>query len=171
MDIKRTYLEGVLLITPPTVFEDFRGSYVETYNEQLYTAAGIDTRFVQDDISTSTRGVLRGIHGDERTWKLISCLYGTFYLVVLNYDQRSPQYGRWQGFTLSDSNRLQVLVPPRFGNGHLVLTEQAIFSYKQSTQYDRASQFTVTWNDPRFQIYWPLRDPVLSARDAGLVGR
>jgi dTDP-4-dehydrorhamnose 3,5-epimerase len=171
MDIKRTDLDGVLLITPPTVFEDFRGSYVETYNEQLYTAAGIDTRFVQDDISTSTRGVLRGIHGDERTWKLISCLQGSFYLVVLNHDQSSPQFGRWQAFTLSDRNRLQVLVPPRHGNGHLVLTEQAIFSYKQSTQYDRASQFTVTWNDPRFQIYWPIRDPVLSARDAGVTGR
>jgi dTDP-4-dehydrorhamnose 3,5-epimerase len=167
MDIKRSELDGVLVITPPTVFEDFRGTYVETYNERLYTAAGIDVRFVQDDISTSTRGVLRGIHGDERTWKLISCLHGTFYLVVLNYDRSSPQFGRWQGFTLSDRNRLQVLVPPKFGNGHLVLTEDAIFSYKQNTEYDRSTQFTVAWNDPQFQIYWPLRDPVLSARDAG----
>ena len=69
------------------------------------------------------------------------------------------QFGRWQGFTLSDRNRLQVLVPPRFGNGHLVLTDQAIFSYKQTTDYDRASQFTVVWNDPRFQIFWPIRIP------------
>jgi len=126
--VKKTDLDGVLVITPPTVFEDFRGSYVETYNENLYRAAGVDVHFLQDDISTSTRHVLRGIHGDGKTWKLISCLYGVFYLVVLNHDRTSPQFGRWQGFTLSDSNRLQVLVPPRFGNGHLVMSDKAIFS-------------------------------------------
>lgn len=164
--VSKTELDGVLLISPPTVFEDFRGSYVETYNEKLYQAAGVDVRFVQDDISTSTRHVLRGIHGDTRTWKLISCLQGKFYLVVLNYDRDSPQFGRWQGFTLSDTNRLQVLVPPKFGNGHLVMSEQAIFCYKQSSYYDRASQFTVGWNDPRFQIRWPVRDPIMSERDA-----
>jgi dTDP-4-dehydrorhamnose 3,5-epimerase len=164
--IKRTELDGVLLITPPTVFEDFRGSYVEIYNEKLYTAAGIDVRFVQDDVSVSSRNVLRGLHGDQRTWKLISCLHGKFYLVVLNYDQSSPQFGRWQAFTLSDRNRLQVLVPPKFGNGHLVLSEEAIFSYKQSTYYDRAGQFTVGWDDPRFKIRWPIKDPIMSERDA-----
>jgi len=166
VDIKRTNLDGVLLITPPTIFEDFRGCYVETYNEELYRAAGVTTHFVQDDISVSKRHVLRGLHGDARTWKLISCLHGEFYLVVLNYDRESPQFGRWQGFTLSDRNRLQVLVPPRFGNGHLVLSEQAIFSYKQNTYYERASQFTVGWNDPRFAIEWPVKDPILSERDA-----
>ena len=166
LKVKKTDLDGVLLITPPTVFEDFRGSYVETYNEKLYTAAGVDVHFLQDDISTSTRHVLRGIHGDAKTWKLISCLHGVFYLVVLNHDRTSPQFGRWQGFTLSDSNRLQVLVPPRFGNGHLVMSDKAIFSYKQTSEYDRPSQFTVRWNDPRFGIYWPVREPILSERDA-----
>lgn len=170
MEVSKAKLDGVLLIKPPTVFEDFRGSYVETYNEKLYAEAGITITFVQDDISTSRRNVLRGIHGDRETWKLISCLHGEFYLVVLNYDSESPQFGLWEGFTLSDHNRLQVLVPPKFGNGHAVLSESAIFHYKQSTYYNRATQFTVLWNDPRFKIRWPIEKPILSNRDGGRNG-
>lgn len=170
MEVSNSKLAGVLVIRPPTVFEDFRGSYVETYNEKLYTEAGITIKFVQDDISTSRRNVLRGIHGDRETWKLISCLHGEFYLVVLNYDSESPQFGLWEGFTLSDRNRLQVLVPPKFGNGHAVLSESAIFHYKQSTYYNRATQFTVLWNDPRFKIRWPIEKPILSNRDGSLDG-
>jgi dTDP-4-dehydrorhamnose 3,5-epimerase len=168
LQVTRTTLDGVLLITPSTIFEDFRGSYVETYNEKLYTEAGITIKFVQDDISTSRRNVLRGIHGDPETWKLISCLHGEFYLVVLNYDSESPQFGQWESFTLSDRNRLQVLVPPKFGNGHAVLSEIALFHYKQSTYYNRATQFTVLWNDPRFKIRWPVERPILSKRDQSL---
>jgi dTDP-4-dehydrorhamnose 3,5-epimerase len=160
-------LEGVLLITPPTIFEDFRGNYVETYNETLYRAAGINVHFLQDDISTSSRHVLRGIHGDQETWKLISCLWGKFYLVVVNWDKSSPQYGRWEAFTLSAENHLQVLVPPKFGNGHLVLSDHAIFSYKQNTLYNRAGQFTISWNDPALKIWWPIQNPILSQRDQG----
>ena len=167
LNVARTTLDGVLLITPPTIFEDARGSYVETYSEQLYTQAGITVHFVQDDISTSRKHVLRGIHGDAETWKLISCLYGEFYLAVLNHDPDSPQFGRWEGFLLSDRNRLQVLVPPKFGNGHAVLSETAIFHYKQSTYYNRAGQFTVLWNDPRFAVRWPVEKPMLSGRDQG----
>jgi len=167
MRVRHTSLDGVLVVEPPTVFEDFRGSYIETYNRRLYTEAGIDIDFIQDDISVSSRHVLRGIHGDEKTWKLISCLHGQFYLVVVNWDPESPQRGAWEGFTLSESNRLQVLVPPKFGNGHLVLSEQAIFHYKQSTEYERASQFTLLWNDPRLGIWWPTQAPVLSQRDQG----
>ncbi len=168
MDVKQTRLDGVRLITPPTNFEDFRGTYVELYNEELYRQAGIDVTFVQDDISTSSRHVLRGIHGDAETWKLISCLHGRFYLAVVNYDERSPQYRQWDAFTLSDQNRLQVLVPPRFGNGHLVLSDTAIFHYKQSTYYNRAGQFTIAWNDPVVGIWWPVREPVVSRRDQGV---
>lgn len=170
MEVSKTKLDGVFMIKPPTAFKDFRGSYVETYNEKLYTEAGITIKFVQDDISTSRRNVLRGIHGDRETWKLISCLHGEFYLVVLNYDSESPQFGLWEGFTLSDRNRLQVLVPPKFGNGHAVLSESAIFHYKQSTYYNRATQFTVLWNDPRFRIRWPIEKPILSNRDEGRDG-
>jgi dTDP-4-dehydrorhamnose 3,5-epimerase len=167
LHVTRASLEGVLLIEPPTVFEDFRGEYVETYNEKVYHEAGIRARFVQDDISVSSRHVLRGIHGDTVTWKLVSCLYGRFYLVVVNCDREADGWGKWESFTLSDFNRLQVLIPPRHGVGHLVMSETAIFHYKQSTYYDRASQFTYRWDDPRFGIFWPIRNPIVSQRDSG----
>jgi dTDP-4-dehydrorhamnose 3,5-epimerase len=168
MNVQPTELDGVLLITPPTVFEDFRGHYIEIYNRELYQKAGVLVDFVQDDISVSYRNVLRGIHGDGHTWKLVSCLHGRFYLVVVNNDPGSPQYRKWASFTVSDTNRVQVLIPPRFGNGHVVLSDQAIFHYKQNTVYDRASQFTILWDDPAYGIWWPLPDPVLSRRDQGL---
>jgi dTDP-4-dehydrorhamnose 3,5-epimerase len=167
MELHETKLDGVLTIKPSTIFEDFRGTYVETYNEQLYNEAGISVKFVQDDISVSSKHVLRGLHGDQETWKLISCLYGKFFLVVVNWDENSSQYGKWQSFTLSDQNRLQVLVPPKFGNGHLVLSEQAIFHYKQSTYYNRDGQFTLLWNDPKLNIWWPIKNPIVSRRDEG----
>jgi dTDP-4-dehydrorhamnose 3,5-epimerase len=168
LSITRTKLDSVLLIKPPTIFEDFRGTYVELYNEVLYAEAGINVKFVQDDISVSARHVLRGIHGDAETWKLISCLYGRFYLVVVNWDEDSPQFGQWDSFVLSEHNRLQVLVPARFGNGHLVLSDQAIFHYKQSSFYNRVGQFTILWNDPRLNIWWPIKNPIVSRRDEGL---
>jgi dTDP-4-dehydrorhamnose 3,5-epimerase len=167
LEITKGKLNGVMVVKPPTIFNDFRGSYVETYNEDLYTRAGINIKFVQDDISTSSKHVLRGIHGDQDTWKFVSCLYGEFFLVVVNWDKASPQYGQWESFTLSDRNRLQVLIPPKFGNGHLVLSEQAIFHYKQSTYYNRAGQFTLMWNDPRLKIKWPIDNPITSKRDSG----
>lgn len=169
MEVTKSKLDGVVVIKPPTIFEDFRGTYVETYNEQIYQEAGINIKFVQDDISVSSQHVLRGIHGDQETWKLISCLSGKFYLVVVNWDSTSPQYQQWDAFTLSEENRLQVLVPPKFGNGHLVLSDRAIFNYKQSSYYNRAGQFTLVWNDPQLKIWWPIKEPIVSQRDQGLI--
>lgn len=164
MEVKKTDLAGVLHIKPE-VFEDFRGQYVELYNEALYKDKGIDVKFIQDDISVSSHHVLRGIHGDMRTWKLISCLHGSFYFIVVNCHEGSADFGRWQAFTLSEKNRQQVLVAPGYGNAHLVLSDEAIFHYKQSTYYDPSSQFTYKWNDPRFGIWWPIKNPILSERD------
>jgi len=169
IEVTKTSLKGVLLIKP-SVFEDFRGQYVETYNEKEYREAGIDMDFIQDDISVSTNHVLRGIHGDAETWKLISCFHGCFYLVVVNWDQSSPQFRKWESFTLSDRNRLQVLVPPKFGNGHLVLSAMTIFHYKQTSYYNRAGQFTLQWNDPALNVWWPIANPIVSRRDGGKEG-
>ena len=164
IEVSDTKLDGVKLIKP-SIFEDFRGQYVETFNKDDYADAGIDIEFVQDDISVSNHKVLRGIHGDSETWKLVSCHYGSFYLVVLNNDPESEQYLQWDSMTLSDKNRLQVLIPPKFGNGHLVLSEMAIFHYKQNTYYNQKGQFTYVWNDPKVNIWWPIKDPILSVRD------
>jgi len=166
--VLKTSLDGVLLIDPPTKFKDFRGEYVETYNEEIYHQAGIDQKFLQDDISVSSQHVLRGIHGDYSTWKLVSCLQGEFFLVVLNWNKESKQFRQWETFTLSDQDRKQVLIPPGFGNGHVVLSERAMFHYKQTTTYDRSGQFTVMWDDPDLNISWPIKDPILSRRDRGL---
>jgi dTDP-4-dehydrorhamnose 3,5-epimerase len=162
--VSKAKLNDVLLIKPD-VFEDHRGEYIETYNKKLYQENGIDIQFVQDDISVSTRNVLRGIHGDNETWKLISCLYGKFYLVVVNCDKDSEDFGKWQSFVLSNQNRLQVLVPPKYGNAHLVISDMTIFHYKQSTYYDRSRQFTYKWDDPKLNIWWPIKNPILSKRD------
>lgn len=162
--ISKTKLKGVLTIKP-NVFRDFRGEYVETYNEKIYKTNGIAVNFIQDDISVSKRNVLRGIHGDDETWKLISCLYGKFYFVVINCDKKSKDFGKWQNFILSGKNRLQVLVPPKHGNAHLILSDEAIFHYKQSTYYNPQKQFTYKWNNPVFKIKWPIKNPILSKRD------
>jgi dTDP-4-dehydrorhamnose 3,5-epimerase len=162
--ISDTNLSLVKKITP-SVFIDHRGYYEETYNKHFFLSRNINIDFLQDDISVSKKNVLRGIHGDEKTWKLISCFYGSFQLIVVNNDRTSKEYMKWESFILSSENRYQILVPPGFGNGHLVLSDLAIFHYKQNTQYDRDSQFTIKWNDPIYKFKWNVNDPILSMRD------
>lgn len=175
--ISKAKLEGVLLIKLE-IFKDHRGEYVETFNEKIYSEEiaknlkgtiyqkkALSLHFIEDDISTGSKGVIKGIHGDSKTWKLVQCLFGKFYLVVLNYNPKSKDYGKWEAFTLSDKNRLQVLIPPMCGNGHLVLSEYDIYHYKQTEYYDPNDQITIKWDDPKFKIWWPIKDPILSLRD------
>lgn len=165
MKVENTPLDGVKLIKPD-FYEDYRGTNFEAYNEAKYRDEIPFAPFVVDSISTSRKHTLRGIHGDDRTTKLISCLYGTIYYIIINRDPDSKQYNHWFGITLSDRNKHQVLIPPKFGNGHLVMSEEAVFSYKLNAYYDRASQFTIKWNDPMHEFYWPIKNPILSERDA-----
>jgi dTDP-4-dehydrorhamnose 3,5-epimerase len=162
--IEKTSLTGVMKIEL-TSFEDHRGSYIETYNKNFFLENNINLEFSQDDISVSKKNVLRGIHGDQKTWKLISCLYGEFQLIVVNNDLQSNEYKKWESFHLSFENKTQILVPPKFGNGHLVTSDLAIFHYKQNTQYDRESQFTIKWNDISYGFKWKNNNPILSKRD------
>ena len=165
-NVEQTKLDGVLLITPTMMSEDFRGTNTEVYNQYVYRQAGIKNDFVLDSVSCSRKHVLRGLHGDDHTTKLISCLYGSIYVIVVNNDAESPQYRQWTSFTLSAQNGLQVLVPPKFGNGHLVMSNNAVFHYNLDAYYDRASQFTISWNDPAYKFWWPIQNPILSERDA-----
>lgn len=164
-DCQDTKLKGVKLITPPTVHEDYRGDYVEIYNREIYQAAGILTDFKQDDYATNRKHVLRGLHGDFKTVKLVKCIYGCLYLVVIQADEQKSQYMEWEAFTLSSNNRHQVYVPSHYAIGYLVMSEVGIFHYKQSTSYGEAKQFTIKWNDPRANIRWPISQPILSERD------
>lgn len=172
-----TDIEDIKIISPPAIFEDYRGVYRELFNEFDYSPlvghmklrGASPGMWWADDISISRKDVLRGIHGDYKTWKLVSCLRGAFYLVVVDWREDSPTYKNWTSITLSDRNYLSVLIPPGCGNGHLVLTEEAIFHYKQSEPYDRDGQFTIAWDDPELDIHWPLSTlfPILSKRDGG----
>lgn len=163
--VEKTNLEGVLLIKP-NIFEDHRGQFVELYNEGEYFSKGIQIKFVRDDISTSQKHVLRGIHYDHKTYKLIQCLYGRFYFVVIDMREESPNYLKWQSFILTSENRYQVLVPPGFGNAHLVLSDYVIFHYKMSEYYDPANEKCLRWDDPKANIWWPIKNPILSIKDS-----
>lgn len=145
------------LVNPPTYFLDHRGYYVETWNSTVRPHIG----FVQDCTSVSHRNVLRGIHGDKRgCYKLVTCLYGHIWVVVVE-----PTTNFWMSYEL-DKPTDQVLVPPHCGLGHVVLSDVAVFHYKQSQLYDRSAQFTIRWDDPRYKIQWPVTDPILSERDS-----
>lgn len=165
IEVEKTALLGLLLVKP-IIREDHRGFFCETYQLAAYLDKGIDVQFVRDAISTSTKNVLRGIHYDGKTWKLIQCLHGRIYFVVVDMRQESPTFLQWESFTLTDGDRLQVLVPPQFGNGHLVLSDQCIFHYKMSEYYDPAEEKILKWDDPRANIDWPIVNPILSVKDS-----
>ena len=164
MKYKRSDKLGLAIIQPD-IFYDYRGEYVETWNVENYKVFG-DIEFKQDDISTSVKHTLRGLHGDNKTWKLVSCVYGSLLQVVVDMRESSDTYLEYDMFSINDKNRNQILVPPGFANGHLVMSDFGVFSYKQSTLYTGAStQFTVRWDDKKINIPWPIDNPILSSRD------
>ena len=175
MILWKTLLENTILVfKPSTIFEDHRGQYIETYNHRTFEGItklaflGVSIpEFVCDDISVSRKGVFRGIHGDFETWKLVSCLRGAFYLVIVNNAVLVPSNMLHTGLLLSERNHLQVLIPPGYGNGHLSLEEGTIFHYKQSTYYDRDSQFTIPWRSLLPGLWLPFEPEILSVRDGG----
>ncbi len=165
LNIEETTLKGVYLVKL-SAHEDARGNFYETYNEKEYCEAGLTAKFIQDDISKSVKGVLKGMHGDAGTYKLVQCVYGTVYAVILNCDETSPDFGKWESFILSDENKYQLYIPPMYGNGYYVMSDIAVYTYKQSTYYGEYKQFTYKWNDERFGIKWPAEVSIISERDA-----
>jgi len=166
LNVKESTLKGVYIIKPLSIFEDYRGEYIQLYSKKEHeTLLPTDTNFVEDDISITYKNCFKGIHGDDRTYKLISCIYGIFYLVIVNNDENSDQYRKHTSFTLSDKNKLQILVPPKFGNGHLAISDMSIFHYKQTSYYEPSRQFTIRWNDPNYNIRLPIKNPIVSERD------
>jgi dTDP-4-dehydrorhamnose 3,5-epimerase len=145
----------------PTSFEDFRG---ELYT--LFKQEESDLIFNHDKVSISRKNVLRGLHGDSKAWKLITCLYGEVYLVIVDNRPESENYLKWDSIILTHKNKKSVLVPPMFANGHLVLSDEATFFYKWSYpgEYpDVKDQFSLKWNS--LNIHWPINNPILSQRD------
>lgn len=153
-------------IYTPDVFTDFRGDLWTTWKKDEFEP---QLEFIHDKVSTSRKQVLRGIHGDSKSWKLVSCLYGELYFVVVDNRKDSVTYLDWDWIILNDKTRKLVLVPPHFGNGFFVLSEHSVFSYKWAypgVYPDVKDQFTLKWNDPRIGIHWPTQTPILQKRDA-----
>ncbi len=164
MKFERTELEGVLRLVPE-VFEDQRGRYVEIFDSEKYRAATGGVEFVQDDVSVSWANVLRGLHGDWETTKLVSVLSGRGYAIIADNRPESPTYRHWQSFELSGENRVQLLLPPGIGNSILALEGPLVYWYKQDTHFEPGRQFTIRWDDPEWGFRWPIEDPILSERD------
>ena len=145
-------------------FKDHRGYYWTSWEKNSIKKIN----FVHDKFSLSKKNVLRGLHGDSKTWKLISCPYGKFLLVVVNCIKNSNDYLKWKSWILSQENGVQVLVPPNFANGHLCLSNECLFHYKLSYKGKYVSakkQFSLKWNDPKLKINWKIKKPILSYRD------
>lgn len=166
MQVEETRLPGVLHIRPK-VFGDERGFFLETWNAQRYAEAGLPAGFVQDNLSYSQRGVLRGLHfqNPNGQGKLVSVVQGEVYDVAVDIRQGSPHFGEWVGVLLDGEQRNQLWVPPGFAHGFCVTSETALFSYKCSDVYNPQAEGTVLWNDPALGIEWPIESPSLSAKD------
>lgn len=170
MQIVPTKLPGVVVIAPK-VFGDARGFFVETWQQQRYQVAGIAEAFVQDNLSRSSRGVVRGLHfqNPNGQGKLVSVLIGEVFDVAVDVRRGSPTFGQWVGEYLSGENHKQLYVPPGFAHGFAVTSETALFSYKCTDYYNKSAEFTVAWNDADLAIPWPVSDAIISEKDR--VGR
>lgn len=162
-------LDGLLIVEPP-VFEDSRGFFMETHHAEKYRAAGIPADLVQDNLSFSRRGVLRGLHYQEHhpQGKLVFVIEGTIFDVAVDIRPDSPTFGRWEGQVLSSRNRLQFYLPPGFAHGFVVLSDAALVMYKCTDFYCPEDDRGIRWDDPRLAIEWPEIKPVLSPKDAAL---
>ncbi len=167
MNVIRCELEG-LLILEPKVFGDARGFFMETWNQRRYREAGLDAPFVQDNLSQSRYGTLRGLHFQNpgAQGKLVSVLQGEVFDVAVDIRQGSPTFGKWHGTRLSGENKRQFYIPPGFAHGFAVLSETALFHYKCTAFYSPTDEMTLRWNDPDVGIAWPLENPMLSEKDA-----
>jgi dTDP-4-dehydrorhamnose 3,5-epimerase len=167
MKVIETNLLGCVVIEP-AVFGDERGFFFETWNADRYGQLGLPDKFVQSNVSSSARGVLRGLHYQwpNPQGKLVSVLEGEVYDVAVDIRRGSPTFGRWAAVILSAENKRQFWIPEGFAHGFAVLSERAIFSYLCTAQYDKSADANVRWNDAGIGIDWPIDSPLLSDKDA-----
>jgi len=166
MQVSKTPIDGLLIIEPK-VFADPRGVFYEVYSESRYKEHGI-SRFVQDNHSVSKQGVLRGLHYQVNSEqdKLVRVTQGEIFDVAVDIRKQSPTYGKWWGLSLSETNNLQLYIPVGFAHGFCVLSESAEVLYKCSDYYSPEDERGILWNDPDLAIDWPIKDPILSEKDA-----
>lgn len=157
-----------IVLIQPKAFGDDRGFFLETYKHSDFSGAGITERFVQDNLSGSVKGVLRGLHyqmNPHAQGKLVTCIKGRIYDVAVDIRRGSPQYGKWAGVELSAENKYLIYVPPGFAHGFQVLSETAEVIYKCTQEYSVLYDRGIIWNDPDINVIWPLEAPFLSEKD------
>lgn len=166
MNVIKTELPGVLVIEPQ-VFGDARGRFLETWSQQRYAEAGMGG-FVQDNVSYSQKGVLRGLHfqNPNSQGKLVQVIQGEVFDAVVDIRVGSPAFGKWIGRRLSADNHRQMYIPPGFAHGFCVISDTAVFSYKCTDYYSPSAENGIIWNDPDIGIYWPVKEPELSKKDS-----
>lgn len=168
MNVERTALKGVLVVTP-RVFEDDRGSFTETFNlDRFVDRTGIERQWVQDNESVSTKGVLRGLHfqNPHAQGKLVRCVRGAVYDVAVDIRRSSATFSQWVGYELSEANHAQLWIPEGFAHGFYALTDGATLNYKTTDYYNAPADGTIRWDDPQIGIDWPLTgEPVISDKD------
>lgn len=158
-----------VVVIKPSISWDLRGNIFSSYNADFYNeflTKKLD--FKHDKFALSKYNVLRGLHGDHKTWKLVSCAFGEIYEVVVDLRPESPTFKKWEAFELVADNYTQVLIPPGFVNGYYVKSEKALFHYKlayDGEYIDAGEQMTFKWDDEQFSIKWPCENPILQARD------
>lgn len=166
MKFIQTALPGVVILEP-AVYGDERGFFMETWNRRCYEEAGVPADFVQDNLSYSTKGILRGLHfqNPNPQGKLVSVLQGEVFDVAVDIRDGAPTFGKCAGVVLSSENKRQLYIPEGFAHGFLVTGKEALFSYKCTDYYNREAEHSLLWNDPDLAIDWPIEDPVLSDKD------
>lgn len=167
MNVSQCDIEGLRVIEPKA-FGDARGYLLEIWNQQRYQDAGLNLAFVQDNVSVSRKGSLRGLHcqNPNAQGKLVSVLLGEVYDVAVDIRRGSPTFGKWHGLHLSDQNKKQFWIPPGFAHGFCVLSETAMFHYKCTNLYSPRDEMTIRWDDPSLAINWPVANPIISEKDA-----
>lgn len=167
MKVIETRLPGALIIEPD-VFGDSRGFFYESYHQAKFRAAGLDVRFVQSNVSSSSCGVLRGMHYQwpNPQGKLVSVLAGEVYDVALDIRHGSPTFGQWEAALLTAENHRHFWIPEGFAHGFCVLSETAVFTYQCTALYEPAHDRGIRWNDAALGIDWPVTDPLLSDKDS-----
>ncbi|MBL4709485.1 MAG: dTDP-4-dehydrorhamnose 3,5-epimerase [Flavobacteriales bacterium] len=166
MQIEKLDIEGLLIIHP-AVFEDDRGYFYESYSEEKYKVIGEFT-FVQDNLSKSSKGVLRGLHFQNPPYaqgKLVSVLRGSVLDVVVDIKKNSPTFGKHYLIQLSEQNKIQFFIPPGFAHGFKTLEDNTIFSYKCTNGYNKQSEGSIRWNDKELGINWDIESPIVSEKD------
>ncbi|TVX97062.1 dTDP-4-dehydrorhamnose 3,5-epimerase [Cohnella terricola] len=171
MKIREGQILKDIIVIEPTVYEDNRGFFLESYNKEKLAKAGITAEFVQDNHSLSLEvGVIRGLHyqlNPHAQSKLVRVTSGAIYDIVVDIRQGSPTFGKWEGFELSSRNKLQLFVPKGFAHGFCTLESRTEVQYKVDCFYSPEHDRGIAWNDPGLGIQWPVTPPVLSSKDIG----